>query len=109
MLSSDEYSFSVELRINVCRLSAILESEYGAIPYWLLAEGLPVLSTPHDGGQTATCIVAVCNCGEYGCGHIQCDVWKTLIPSRSHRFTAIIGVRPKRSPTISHMRTTTVS
>jgi hypothetical protein len=46
-----------------------------AIPYWIVGDGLPTIP-PHGGPvQDPTIgIVAVCSCGEYGCGHTRCHV-----------------------------------
>src|SRR5687768_4448678 len=46
-----------------------------AIPYWLVDDGLPAFP-PHasTAEKSESRIVAVCSCGEYGCGHVRCRV-----------------------------------
>ena len=45
------------------------------IPYWLVEDGLPTLPPFWQAGvEPDVRIVAVCSCGEYGCGHTRCRV-----------------------------------
>lgn len=45
------------------------------IPYWIVDDDLPRFPPlGESAGDSVTRIIAVCSCGEYGCGHTRCQV-----------------------------------
>jgi hypothetical protein len=67
---SDENGFSVQLTIDGAPLAGLVGARDSWIPYWLFEGDLPRYGDRADDRR----IVAVCSCGEYGCGCTVCQV-----------------------------------
>ena len=66
--TSDWNGLSFELLIDGKPLAEYVGFEDNMIPYWIAKEGIPVYQ------WTDERIVAVCNCGEYGCDCVLCNI-----------------------------------
>jgi hypothetical protein len=71
---NDQNGMSVELTIDGEPLATLVGARDSWIPYWLFGDGLPVYEEGHSGSTDAMRIIAVCSCGEYGCGCTVCRV-----------------------------------
>ncbi len=71
---TEDNGLSFELLVDGEPLGALIGSRDSAFPYWIVEDGLP--RWPPHGASNApdVRIVCVCSCGEYGCGHAQCQV-----------------------------------
>ena len=74
--SDDELGLSFELLVDGKPLGELIGSQHQAIPYWIFEDDLPYLPphSPENRTDAEIRIVAVCGCGEYGCGHTKCRV-----------------------------------
>lgn len=67
---TDDNGLSFELLVDGQPLGERVSSTHAAIPYWIIETGLPHLTEAEPDVR----MVAVCSCGEYGCGHTRCRV-----------------------------------
>ena len=74
---TDENGLSFELLIDGDRLGDLVGAQDAAIPYWIIEDDLPSFPPQGSSQHPELRIVAVCSCGEYGCGHTQCRVIRT--------------------------------
>ena len=75
---SEENGLSFELLVDGTPLRVLVSGASGGIPYWIVEDDLPYFPTTSDEAarRSDLRIVAVCSCGEYGCGHTRCRVVK---------------------------------
>jgi hypothetical protein len=71
---SDDNGLSFELLIDEQPLGVVVGGRDSAIPYWIVDNDLPRYPPSGPTENPAVRIVAVCSCGEYGCGHTRCEV-----------------------------------
>ena len=71
---TDENGLSFELLVDGDRLGDLVGAQDAAIPYWIIDDDLPYFPPQGASHHPELRIVAVCSCGEYGCGHTQCRV-----------------------------------
>lgn len=71
---SDQNGLSFELVFDGQPLSELIGARDTPIPFWLFEKGMADLPpySPERGDEVR--IVAVCSCGEYGCGRSLCRV-----------------------------------
>jgi hypothetical protein len=71
---TDDNGLSFELLVDGEPLGDRVGARDNAVPYWIVHDDLP--HYPPGGAQPdpEIRIVAVCSCGEYGCGHTSCRV-----------------------------------
>ena len=75
--ASKNHKLSFELLVDGRPIGEIAGSSAISILYWLFKTGValfPLNCLDSDSGKR---IVAVCPCGEYGCGCVRCDVVKS--------------------------------
>lgn len=73
--SIDENGLSFELLIDGWPFGELIGVPNASIPVWLFENDLPSYSSFDSPGQDdETRIIAVCGCGEYGCGRSLCRV-----------------------------------
>jgi hypothetical protein len=71
--TSTENGLSFELLVDGQSLASLIGAGDSEIPYWLVEDDLPYFPPFGEERNLAKRIVTVCSCGEYGCGHAQCD------------------------------------
>lgn len=74
---TDDNGLSFELLVDGQPLGVLVGARDTAIPYWIIEDDLPYFpphGTKHDPDLR---IVAVCSCGEYGCGHTRCRILRS--------------------------------
>jgi hypothetical protein len=69
--TNNENGLSFELLVDDTPLAELIEAPCKAIPFWLFKRDTVELPIADEAGE---CIVAVCSCGEYGCGRAACRV-----------------------------------
>jgi hypothetical protein len=69
---TDDNGLSFELLVDGEPLGALVGARDNAIPYRIVDDDLPHLPPRGEEPDAYIRIVAVCSCGEYGCGHTQC-------------------------------------
>lgn len=73
---TEENGLSFELLVDGEPLGVLIGSQDTAFPYWIVEDGLPRWP-PHSPSEAPDVrIICVCSCGEYGCGHAQCHVFR---------------------------------
>lgn len=75
--STDDHKRSFELLVDNQPIRKFANSSASSIPSRLFKNGLALLPVDHLDNATKKRIVAVCSCGEWGCGSIRCDVSKS--------------------------------
>ena len=71
---TEDNGLSFELLVDGQPLGELVGARDKAIPYWIIEADLPTIP-PHGAAHDPELrIVAVCSCGEYGCGHTRCRV-----------------------------------
>lgn len=70
----DENGGSFQLLVDGKPLGEILDYFETLIPYWLLKDGIPTFPPYEDKAKNHKRIVAVCECGEYGCDCVICEI-----------------------------------
>ena len=69
---NDENGLSFRLLVDGVPLGTLVGNKDTVdIPYWLIAASGPMLPS-YDESDPEIHIVAVCSCGEYGCGSVTC-------------------------------------
>jgi hypothetical protein len=71
---TDDNGRSFELLVDGRPLGELVGAQDHAIPYWIVKDDLPHYPPDGEEADPEIRIVAVCSCGEYGCGHTQCRV-----------------------------------
>jgi hypothetical protein len=71
---TDENGLSFERLVDGEPLGQLVGARDTAIPYWIIEDDLPYYPPHWETHDPEIRIVAVCSCGEYGCGHTQCRV-----------------------------------
>ena len=71
---TDDNGLSFELLVDGQPLGELIGSRDMGIPYWIFEDDLPYFPPHAQEHDPEVRIVAVCSCGEYGCGHAQCHV-----------------------------------
>ena len=74
---SEQNGLSFELLVDGEPLAALVSAPDLEIPYWIIHNDLPTFPPGADGADPHIRIIAVCSCGEYGCGHTRCRVKRT--------------------------------
>jgi hypothetical protein len=73
--STDDGYLAFELHVDGQPLALLVRYSSGtAIPYWIIHGDLPTFPPRGSQADPTVRIVAVCSCGEYGCGHVRCRV-----------------------------------
>lgn len=94
-ITDDLNGLSFELLIDGKPLTEAVGCDYSSIPYWLVEGDL--LATNEMPSSLAVCnrIVAVCSCGEFGCGGAHARVTKNSDTVKFSDFAGDIqsGVR----------------
>ncbi len=70
----DQNGGSFELFIDGIELAKQVDYEDSLIPYWIIDKGIPTFCPQQKTEKISERIVAVCGCGEYGCGCLICKV-----------------------------------
>jgi hypothetical protein len=71
---TEDNGLSFELLVNGQSLGTLVGARDTAFPYWIVEDGMPHRPPHGEPPDPEVCIVCVCSCGEYGCGHTQCRV-----------------------------------
>jgi hypothetical protein len=76
--NDDELGLSFVLVVDGCPIGDLVSTQVDShIPWWIVEDGLPTLLGRQAASDPEMRIVAVCSCGEYGCGHTRCRVLVT--------------------------------
>jgi hypothetical protein len=70
----EDNGLSFELLVDGQPLGILVGAGDTAIPYWIVEGDLPYFPPNSATRDRDLRIVAVCSCGEYGCGHTRCRV-----------------------------------
>lgn len=70
--TSTENGLSFELLVDGQSLGSLIGARDSEITYWIVDDDLPYYPPFGNDRDMSKRIVAVCSCGEYGCGHAQC-------------------------------------
>jgi len=71
---TDDNGLSFELLVDGKPFGASVGARDNAIPYWIIEDDLPHFPPHGEQRDPELRIIAVCTCGEYGCGHTRCRV-----------------------------------
>lgn len=74
---SKNHGLSFELLVDGKPISQIAGSSSKSIPYWLFMTGVALLPLSYLGSDSDRRVVAVCSCGEWGCGSLRCNIVKS--------------------------------
>lgn len=72
--STDQNGLSFELLVDGQPLDELIGSKDTPIPFWLFDDGMSDLPPYSPERDPEIRIIAVCSCGEYGCGRSLCRV-----------------------------------
>lgn len=72
--TNNDNGLSFELLVDGQPLGTLVGAKDTSIPYWIIENDLPNVPPQGQPLDPDLRIVAVCSCGEYGCGHTECRV-----------------------------------
>ncbi len=71
---TDENGLSFELLVDGQPLGELVGGRDNGIPYWIIEDDLPRFPPRGKNPDPEIRLIAVCSCGDYGCGHTLCHV-----------------------------------
>lgn len=74
LLGKSHYGYFFQLLVDNVPIQEIIGPPCGGMPCWMALDGLPKFDSDDELEFPSTRIIAVCDCGEDGCGHIRCEV-----------------------------------
>ncbi|MEA1051676.1 hypothetical protein U5801_17970 [Lamprobacter modestohalophilus] len=63
-----------ELLVDGTPMAEWLHDGNSGVPLYLVNDGLPRWRSRSPDAESNICIVTVCECGEFGCGHSRCRI-----------------------------------